>query len=67
VLEAGGYHTLNDIIDLDRDDFLRLPGIAPAEADHLVALIESLTVEDADEEDAEQHDEQQGDAEVAAQ
>ena len=25
VLEAGGYRTLNDIIDLDRDEFLRLP------------------------------------------
>ena len=46
VLEAGGYRTLNDIIDLDRDDFLRLPGIAPAEADHLMAIIDSLTTED---------------------
>jgi len=25
VLEAGGYRTLNDIIDLDRDDLLKLP------------------------------------------
>lgn len=46
VLEAGGYRTLNDILDLEKDDFLRLPGIAPAEADRLVALIESLTTED---------------------
>ena len=45
VLEAGGYRTLDDILDLDRDDFLRLPGIAPTEADHLVALVESLTTE----------------------
>ncbi len=53
VLEAGGYRTLDDILDLDRDDFLRLPGIAPAEADHLVALVESLTTEgEADEDDA---------------
>jgi N utilization substance protein A len=49
VLEAGGYRTLNDIIDLDRDDFLRLPGIAPAEADHLMSIIDSLTTEDSDE------------------
>jgi N utilization substance protein A len=56
VLEAGGYRTLNDIIDLDRDDFLRLPGIAPAEADHLMALIDSLTVEDADEGQEEQEE-----------
>lgn len=54
VLEAGGYRTLNDIIDLDRDDFLRLPGIAPAEADHLMAIIDALTTEDGDESDAEQ-------------
>ena len=52
VLEAGGYRTLNDIIDLDRDDFLRLPGIAPAEADHLMAIIDSLTTEDGDEADS---------------
>lgn len=56
VLEAGGYRTLNDILDLDRDDFLRLPGIAPAEADHLIAIIDSLTTEDADEADGEQGD-----------
>ena len=51
VLEAGGYRTLNDIIDLDREDFLKLPGIAPAEADHLMAIIDSLTTEDGDDED----------------
>jgi N utilization substance protein A len=49
VLEAGGYRTLNDILDLDKDDFLRLPGIAPSEADRLVTLIESLTTEEEDE------------------
>jgi N utilization substance protein A len=46
VLEAGGYRMLNDILDLDRDDFLRLPGIAPAEADRLMGLIDELTTED---------------------
>ncbi|MBM3898954.1 MAG: transcription termination factor NusA [Gemmatimonadetes bacterium] len=45
VLEAGGYRTLNDIIDLDRDDFLRLPGIAPEEADRIVAILDELTEE----------------------
>ncbi|MEO8880002.1 MAG: transcription termination factor NusA [Gemmatimonadaceae bacterium] len=43
VLEEAGYRTLNDIIDLDRDDFLRLPGIAPEEADRIMAMIEELT------------------------
>jgi transcription termination/antitermination protein NusA len=43
VLEAGGYRTLNDIIDLDRDDFLKLPGIAPEEADRIMAILDELT------------------------
>jgi N utilization substance protein A len=36
---------LNDIIDLDRDDFLRLPGIAPEEADRIIAILDELTEE----------------------
>jgi N utilization substance protein A len=51
VLEEGGYRTLNDIIDLEREDFLRLPGIAPAEADRVMAIIDELT-EDGGNEDA---------------
>src|SRR5690348_6700511 len=46
VLEDAGYRTLNDIIDLEREDFLKLPGIAPAEADRIMALIDELTTED---------------------
>jgi N utilization substance protein A len=53
VLEDAGYRTLNDIIDLDRDDFLRLPGIAPQEADRLISIIDELTTEE-DEDEAEQ-------------
>jgi transcription termination/antitermination protein NusA len=49
VLEDAGYRTLNDVIDLERDDFLRLPGIAPQEADRLIAMIDELTT--VDEED----------------
>ncbi|MBI1808478.1 MAG: hypothetical protein HYR75_01160, partial [Gemmatimonadetes bacterium] len=45
VLEAGGYRTLNDIIDLEREDFLKLPGIAPEEADRIMKLIDELTDE----------------------
>jgi N utilization substance protein A len=48
VLEAGGYHTLNDIIDLEKDDFLRLPGIAPEEAERIMKLINELTDDGAD-------------------
>src|SRR6185437_5279406 len=46
VLEEAGYRTLNDIIDLEREDFLKLPGIAPEEADRIMALIDELTTED---------------------
>ncbi len=54
VLEAGGYRTLNDILDLERDDFLKLPGIAPAEADRLIQMIDELTTEDESEGAAEE-------------
>jgi transcription termination/antitermination protein NusA len=52
VLEEAGYRTLNDIIDLEREDFLKLPGIAPSEADRIMAIIDELTTEDASEESA---------------
>ena len=45
VLEGGGYRTLNDIIDLEREDFLRLPGIAPAEADRIFSMLMGDQVE----------------------
>ncbi|MEO5588952.1 MAG: transcription termination factor NusA [Gemmatimonadaceae bacterium] len=46
VLEEAGYRTLDDIIDLEREDFLRLPGIAPEEADRLMTIIDELTTDD---------------------
>ncbi len=46
VLGEAGYRTLNDILDLDRDDLLRLPGIAPEEADRIMSIIDELTTED---------------------
>jgi N utilization substance protein A len=49
VLEEAGYRTLNDIIDLEREDFLRLPGIAPEEADRIMAMLNELTEEGAEE------------------
>ena len=47
VLEEAGYRTLNDVIDLEREDLLRLPGIAPEEADRIMAIIDELTTDDA--------------------
>jgi N utilization substance protein A len=49
VLEEAGFRTLNDIIDLERDDFLKLPGIAPEEADRIMSILDELT-EEGDEE-----------------
>jgi len=46
VLEEAGYRTLNSIMDLERDDFIRLPGIAPEEADRIMAMIDELTTEE---------------------
>ena len=51
MLEEAGYRTLNDIIDLEREDFLKLPGIAPEEADRIMAIIDELTTEDASSDD----------------
>jgi N utilization substance protein A len=48
VLEEAGYRTLDDIIDLEREDFLRLAGIAPEEADRLMTIINELTTEEGD-------------------
>ena len=52
VLEDAGYRTLNDIIDLEREDLLKLPGIAPAEADRIMSIIDELTTEETSDEGA---------------
>ena len=52
VLEEAGFRTLNDIIDVEREDLLKLPGIAPAEADRIMGIIDELTTEDTSEEGA---------------
>ncbi len=44
-LTAAGYNTFYDVIDLERDDLLRIPAIGAAEADQILALIDELTVE----------------------
>lgn len=45
-LEAAGYTTFYDVIDLEREDLLRIPAIGPGEAETVLALIDELTVED---------------------
>ncbi|HET9984776.1 MAG TPA: transcription termination factor NusA [Longimicrobiales bacterium] len=48
-LELAGYTTLLDIIDLEREDLLRVPGIGPDEADEVLRIIDELTVEEGEE------------------
>jgi N utilization substance protein A len=51
-LESSGYTTFLDIIDLEREDLLRVSGIGPDQADEVLRLIESLTVEEGASEEA---------------
>jgi N utilization substance protein A len=51
-LESAGYTSFLDIIDLEREDLLRIPGIGEEQADNVLRLIESLTVEEGASEDA---------------
>ena len=37
------------MIDLEREDLLRIPAVGPEEAEEVLALIEELTVEDESE------------------
>jgi transcription termination/antitermination protein NusA len=43
-LEAAGYNTFLDIIDLERADFLATEGLGETEADRLLEIIDQLTV-----------------------
>jgi len=54
-LEAAGYTTFFDVLDLEREDLLRIPAIGPEEADRVLELIDALTVseEEAEAEAAE--------------
>ncbi|MFH1765316.1 MAG: transcription termination factor NusA [Gemmatimonadota bacterium] len=43
-LEAAGYHTFLDIIDLEKNDFQQVPGLTETEAGRLLGIIDELTV-----------------------
>jgi N utilization substance protein A len=45
-LETAGYTSFLDIIDLEKDDLLRVPGLSEEQAAGRLRLIESLTVEE---------------------
>lgn len=48
-LEAAGYTSFFDVIDLEREDLLRIPAIGAEEATEILGLIDELTVEDESE------------------
>jgi N utilization substance protein A len=52
ILEEGGYRTLNDILDLEREDFMRLPGISSDDAERLMSIIDELTEDGSSEDEA---------------
>ena len=47
-LGAAGYNTFLDIIDLERDDVLRIEGLSEQDADRLLSIIDELTVVDGE-------------------
>ncbi len=46
ILDKGGYRTLNDILDLEREDIDKVPEMTPAAADELMAFLADLTAEE---------------------
>ena len=46
LLANAGFTMLNDVLDLERDDFLRVPGMTPEAADQLVGFLTELTTEE---------------------
>ena len=48
-LNGAGYQTLRDVLDLDREDIERIPGMTPERAEQLMAFLTALTTEDGTE------------------
>jgi N utilization substance protein A len=46
LLASAGFTMLNDVLDLERDDILRVPGMTPETADQLVGFLTELTTEE---------------------
>jgi N utilization substance protein A len=47
VLKAAGYQLLTDVLDLERDDMLKLAGMSPELADQLLKFLSDLEGEEA--------------------
>lgn len=49
-LGNAGYRTLNDVLDLEREDIEKVPGISPEATEELLAFLSDLTAEEGGEE-----------------
>jgi N utilization substance protein A len=49
ILEAAGFRTLNDILDLEREDIEKMAGMTPTASDELMAFLADLTAEESGE------------------
>src|ERR687894_1766586 len=49
ILESAGYKMLNDILDLEREDIAKVPGMTSETSDQLMAFLSELTDEDSGE------------------
>jgi transcription termination/antitermination protein NusA len=49
ILNAAGYQTLNDVLDLEREEVSKIPAMTPESADALMTFLSELTDETAEE------------------
>jgi N utilization substance protein A len=54
VLEAAGFTTLSDVLDLEREDVEKVPGMTPELTDQMMAFLAELTGDEAADEEAPQ-------------
>jgi N utilization substance protein A len=47
VLHGAGYNLLNDVLDLEREDTLKIPGMTPELAENLMAFLADLAEDEA--------------------
>jgi N utilization substance protein A len=52
ILGNAGYQTLNDILDLEREDIAKVPGMTPEATEELMAFLADLTAEESSEDQA---------------
>jgi N utilization substance protein A len=50
LLNGAGYQTINDVLDLEREDIEKIPGITPERTEQLVAFLTDLTTDESAEE-----------------